>query len=844
MASEAPESSAATAAAAVPPDDAWTHSVMAVDDDGAQSQVMASCETCLAQCGGPSQYLQRYLRTADEGFEFMEWLREQFPEQDDTLYHQEAKLPCFKDSSDLACAAPTCVHVSSLGFTSNCSLKPGPGAGLATSLLQEFLKDGFVTAGDPLLVLQHEACVAPYGLEKDSSKLQPFNLAYLKGFARSATLLMLLHRCKALGLNGSSPGLAPLWSSVTRIWVHCMESSNRIDEALTNMKLSSRGSLRKANNLIQLVFMLQNLKSLGLSDSSSFVQRWNKMSSKTFQIVGRKASALKLLLEQTPQSVLTLILDHVNMHGWESCVWSDDNLGSKKIFSGFQFSCSKKSWLPRLRTTDESMMLMVKFLQACHEQKASYMRKKPDTQAVEDAAVKAALCWHLGQELLQQVPVDPNKLQAEWYDNFASGENSVDGELQALLMDKSDTFDVKRDCPSLRKLVEDHKFSKPVAMDTVEEVSLQVDKFALIMKQLKYDVQVYTTWTRKVSSVKSAQEHQRHMWLLERRKRCLAVADQFLSRNVKLLVWQKKVELAIAEIMNAKRDVTQKLSVPADEIYTLVWWNVTSPCLIPAHIYQQSVSLLAWALNDQMKSMALVLMPTFSYSKGKLVLEESQLLQKLSAGNHNIDWQWHLLFSERSDARDLRPLVYTGRFVFPSPLELQKNPWFSCDLRKTQRTVEQKQLAAKEMREVECVAEDSLPTTTDTRDILHGAPKYWQVGSTACSAVLTSAFTGVQPEPGATLVLDLYPRNGDMCEAFCDLRSHRNNVQYIALCESQDEALYIENYMKESLSQAYEAGKSTPNGEKIEQKMSDDLVEATPPAPNMNLLVTCLLFFG
>ena len=50
--------------------------------------------------------------------------------------------------------------------------------------------------------------------------------------------------------------------------------------------------------------------------------------------------------------------------------------------------------------------------------------------------------------------------------------------------------------------------------------------------------------------------------------------------------------------------------------------------------------------------------------------------------------------------------------------------------------------------------------------------------------------------------------------------------------------------MKESLSQAYEAGKSTPNGEKIEQKMSDDLVEATPPAPNMNLLVTCLLFFG
>lgn len=59
--------------------------------------------------------------------------------------------------------------------------------------------------------------------------------------------------------------------------------------------------------------------------------------------------------------------------------------------------------------------------------------------------------------------------------------------------------------------------------------------------------------------------------------------------------------------------------------------------------------------------------------KGRVVLEEKQLLERLVAhGNHNIDWSYHILFGSKSDQRDLRPMVYSGKMIFPSPLDLTK----------------------------------------------------------------------------------------------------------------------------------------------------------------------------
>ena len=69
------------------------------------------------------------------------------------------------------------------------------------------------------------------------------------------------------------------------------------------------------------------------------------------------------------------------------------------------------------------------------------------------------------------------------------------------------------------------------------------------------------------------------------------------------------------------------------------------------------------ALSENMQSAAVVINPVFNYTKGKLHMEEQKLVDLFAKGNHNLDWQFSILFGEKSDDRDLRPMVYPGRVV-------------------------------------------------------------------------------------------------------------------------------------------------------------------------------------
>ena len=353
--------------------------------------LLSSCESIFQTFSGPAQYLQANLKEPCDVVDFRNWLRNTFPEAEDTLYSADEKLPKVPAASqDYACQQPLCIHVSALGFTGDCTLKPPPGGEFCKCLLEEILMDGFQSASDPLLVLQHEPDCAPLDLPcGDHGQLRAFSLAYVKGYTRAVTLLTALHRCKVLGLDGrTDEGLKPLWNSVTKVFVHCVEQPSRLDEALQNMKLSARGSLRRANNTIQCCFIIRNLKGkCGLVDSSVFVKRWNAMSSKAFQIVGKRSLALKQLLDQTPEETLNLILAHVNAYGWQNSCWSDDSLAVKKLYPGYQFACTKKSWLSRMKTTEESMDLCVRHLQSTFERKSGHLRQKADPQTVEDVSL-------------------------------------------------------------------------------------------------------------------------------------------------------------------------------------------------------------------------------------------------------------------------------------------------------------------------------------------------------------------------------------------------------------------------------------------------------------------------
>ena len=88
-----------------------------------------------------------------------------------------------------------------------------------------------------------------------------------------------------------------------------------------------------------------------------------------------------------------------------------------------------------------------------------------------------------------------------------------------------------------------------------------------------------------------------------------------------------------------------------------------------------------------MQSAAVVINPVLTYTNGKLHVEEQKLVDLLAKGNHNLDWQFSILFREKSDDRDLRPMVYPVRFLFPSPLgDPKNNLFFMFELRKSHRT--------------------------------------------------------------------------------------------------------------------------------------------------------------
>ena len=188
--------------------------------------LLSSCESIFQTFSGPAQYLQANLKEPCDVVDFRNWLRNTFPEAEDTLYSADEKLPKVPAASqDYACQQPLCIHVSALGFTGDCTLKPPPGGEFCKCLLEEILMDGFQSASDPLLVLQHEPDCAPLDLPcGDHGQLRAFSLAYVKGYTRAVTLLTALHRCKVLGLDGrTDEGLKPLWNSVTKVFVHCVE---------------------------------------------------------------------------------------------------------------------------------------------------------------------------------------------------------------------------------------------------------------------------------------------------------------------------------------------------------------------------------------------------------------------------------------------------------------------------------------------------------------------------------------------------------------------------------------------------------------------------------------------
>eukprot|EP00439_Symbiodinium_sp_Y106_P034386 s8141_g4.t1 len=177
-----------------------------------------------------------------------------------------------------------------------------------------------------------------------------------------------------------------------------------------------------------------------------------------------------------------------------------------------------------------------------------------------------------------------------------------------------------------------------------------------------------------------------------------------------------------------------------DKIVQCSLMNFVSPCLIKADHQGAMFKFLQHSLAE-VNNIAALLNPLFSYKKNGRYAEEHSVLQRIAMTGVQMDRVFSLLFNEKLDDREDRPLIYPGHLltsVATDTIPAGNFFWRRSALFKKSRTPEAKQLGGREMLSVEEVGEASLPASTsiELSGTVKGAQKWAQIGPDAATKLL------------------------------------------------------------------------------------------------------------
>ena len=196
--------------------------------------------------GGPKQYLAAALSSAEEKRNFAQFLWDNFPEKDDLVYEHNKAMHA-TSNAELGTAQPLALHLAVLSYSEDCSLKPGPGKKFFNEIVEHFVRDGFVTAGEPLRVSPagpQDPAFDAMSLWHASPGEEPMPLhsvPYIKGQARSVSILALAHWAWKSGTDLMTDRPV-IWESCRVVWALCRNLGNRLEESMENLKLATRGN--------------------------------------------------------------------------------------------------------------------------------------------------------------------------------------------------------------------------------------------------------------------------------------------------------------------------------------------------------------------------------------------------------------------------------------------------------------------------------------------------------------------------------------------------------------------------------------------------------------------------
>ena len=116
-------------------------------------------------------------------------------------------------------------------------------------------------------------------------------------------------------------------------------------------------------------------------------------------------------------------------------------------------------------------------------------------------------------------PVPDEVIAMAWYENCASADSNVFGELQMANSEQQGRFKVT-DILTLQEIMDAHTGSRPITTSvqmTVQSSAIEESSFKLNMTQMEYDFQAWKVFDSKMDSLQTAIAHTKLQWRLQAR---------------------------------------------------------------------------------------------------------------------------------------------------------------------------------------------------------------------------------------------------------------------------------------------------------------------------------------
>ena len=183
----------------------------------------------------------------------------------------------------------------------------------------------------------------------------------------------------------------------------------------------------------------------------------------------------------------------------------------------------------------------------------------------------------------------------------------------------------------------------------------------------------------------------------------------------------------------------------------------------------------------------------------------------------------------------------SGRFVVNNSTPLSKSPWQKSALCIDRRTEQVKMLKSSNMKAIEDLTENSLPSEPRFKDSL----KYEQLGAPAVTALFKSALDVAASKLGvpALPIVDLHTKEGDGLQAFMDCRASLGSnltLYYVGLCKDEKEKAWVTNEMIDHYAKELLAGRGPAylqTDALKQQEMPADLKPSMPVPPQLGVAV-------